>query len=343
MKLITFAVPCYNSAEYMRQCIESLLSGGDEVEVIVINDGSTDATKEIADEYAKKYPHIVRAVHKPNGGHGSGVNKGLELASGLYYKVVDSDDWLDENALQTLLDRIREHEAQGIAADLYVTNFVYEKVFAGERFVRRYAKNFPQGRFFGWDEVKPFRKSNVMLMHSLVYRTEKLRQSNTVLPEHTFYVDNIFAYNPLPHMRRLYYLDIDLYRYFIGRTDQSVNLVNIVSRYDQQMRVIRAMLAAYSYERIEKMSRGLKKYMKHNLSVMMILTLMFTTAGRNEINERKRALRELWQEIYREDKKMYHYLRHRSYPALINWLSFSLQGRVTLFGYHFFSRKIKCS
>ncbi|MDE6373846.1 MAG: glycosyltransferase, partial [Clostridia bacterium] len=85
MKLITFAVPSYNSQDYLEKCIDSLLTGGDEVEIIIVNDGSTDATARIADAYAEKYPEIVRAVHKPNGGHGSGVNKGLELASGLYY------------------------------------------------------------------------------------------------------------------------------------------------------------------------------------------------------------------------------------------------------------------
>ena len=90
MKYITFAVPCYNSQDYMRRCVDSLLAGGRDVEIILINDGSSDDTGRIADEYQLRYPDIVRAVHKPNGGHGSGVNKGLELARGLYYKVVDS-------------------------------------------------------------------------------------------------------------------------------------------------------------------------------------------------------------------------------------------------------------
>ena len=102
MKYITFAVPCYNSQDYMRRCVDSLLAGGRDVEIILINDGSSDDTGRIADEYQLRHPDIVRAVHKPNGGHGSGVNKGLELARGLYYKVVDSDDWLDAGAYRML-------------------------------------------------------------------------------------------------------------------------------------------------------------------------------------------------------------------------------------------------
>lgn len=105
MKYITFTVPCYNSAAYMERCVDSLLIGGEDVEILLIDDGSTDRTGEIADEYERNYPGIVRAVHKSNGGHGSGVNAGLHLATGCYFKVVDSDDWLSEDAYRRLLAR----------------------------------------------------------------------------------------------------------------------------------------------------------------------------------------------------------------------------------------------
>ena len=238
---------------------------------------------------------------------------------------------------------LRSYEEAGQAADLYITNFVYEKVFSGERFVRRYTKNFPQEQFFGWDEAKPFRKSNTLLMHSLLYCTEKLRQNGIVLPEHTFYVDNIYAYKPLPYMRKLYYMDIDLYRYFIGREDQSVSRNNIVKRYLQQIRVMKEMILSCSGENMTMLPRNLQKYMKHNLSVIMVLTLMFTTAGKDEAETRKIALEELWPFIREKDIRPDRYLRHRAYPALISWMSFSLQGVVTSIGYRFFRRKLKCS
>ena len=341
MKLISFAVPCYNSAGYMRQCIDSLLKGGEDVEIIVVNDGSKDETPLIAAEYAADHPN-VRVVNKENGGHGSGVNKGLELAQGLYYKVVDSDDWLDGDALEKLLALLREHRDAGKLADLYITNFVYEKVCDNARYVRSYAHNFPQGRFFGWEEVKRFHKSNVLLMHSLLYRTDKLRQSNTILPEHTFYVDNIFAYKPLPFMKKLYYLNVDLYRYYIGREDQSVSAKNIVRRYDQQIRVMKEMIGAYTYEQLEGLESGLCGYMKHYLSVVMMLTMMFTTGGKEDIPGRKAALGELWDCVRERDGQMYAFLR-RSYPALVNWLPFRLRGRVMVAGYLYYSKKIKCS
>lgn len=343
MKLMSFAVPCYNSEEYMQKCIESLLKGGEDVEIIVVNDGSHDNTREIAEDYVRRYPSIVKAVHKENGGHGSGVNKGLELASGLYYKVVDSDDWLDETALKTLLDTIKKHRAENALPDLYLTNFVYEKVYEGGRYVRRFTKNFPVNKFFGWEKVKKFHTSSVLLMHSLIYKTEKLRESNTVLPEHTFYVDNIFAYKPLPYMKKLYYLDIDLYRYFIGREDQSVSRENIVRRYEQQIRVMKEMAAAYSYEEIKSFPKGLKRYVLHDLGVIMTLTMMFTTGGKDNPTKRKRELKELWNYIKAKDKKLYRYLKYNTYPVIVDWMPFKLQGRTMLMGYKFFRAVLKCS
>ena len=108
MKLLTFAVPCYNSAEYMRKCIESLLPGGDEVEILIVDDGSQkDNTLEIAREYETKYPGICRAIHQENGGHGEAVNTGLRNAAGIFFKVVDSDDWVDPEAYREVLAKSR--------------------------------------------------------------------------------------------------------------------------------------------------------------------------------------------------------------------------------------------
>ena len=108
MKLITFTVPCYNSAAYMDRCIETLLPAGEDAEIILVDDGSKDDTGKIADAYAEKYPTMVRVIHQENGGHGEGVNQGIRNASGLYFKVVDSDDWLDGDALQKVMEKLRE-------------------------------------------------------------------------------------------------------------------------------------------------------------------------------------------------------------------------------------------
>lgn len=127
MKLLSIAIPCYNSQDYMAHCIESLLPGGEDVEILIVNDGSKDDTAKIADEYAAKYPTIVKAIHKENGGHGSAVNTGIENATGIYFKVVDSDDWVKEDAYLAILEKLRELTGGVDTLDLLISNFVYEK------------------------------------------------------------------------------------------------------------------------------------------------------------------------------------------------------------------------
>ena len=193
-KFLTFAVPAYNSEAYLSHCLDSLIPGGDEVEIIIINDGSTDGTEKIARQYEKKYPNIVKVISQANGGHGSGVNAGLENATGLYFKVVDSDDWLDTSSLHTLLSTIKEHLLEKKLPDLYITNFVYDKVNEGKFFVRRFSRHFKSNCFLRWSQVGKFYAAQVIMMHSLTYKTEKLRKSGLKLPHHTFYVDNIYSY-----------------------------------------------------------------------------------------------------------------------------------------------------
>lgn len=127
MKLLSIAVPCYNSQDYMRNCVDSLLEGGNLVEILIVDDGSKDDTAAIADEYAAKYPHIVKAIHQENGGHGEAVNTGIRNATGLYFKVVDSDDWVNKEAYLAILEKLREITGGPQTLDMMISNFVYEK------------------------------------------------------------------------------------------------------------------------------------------------------------------------------------------------------------------------
>ena len=337
MKLISFAIPSYNSQDYMHHCIDTLLTGGEDVEIIIVNDGSKDNTAKIADEYCAKYPTICKAIHKENGGHGSGVNAGLFNATGLYYKVVDSDDWVNEDALAKLIATIKEHIAQDNLPDLYITNYVYERLEDNSQRVRAYGNKMPEG-FFTWKEVKPFYYSEVLLMHSLTYKTDKLKENYLELPKHTFYVDNIFAYHPLPRMQKLFYLNVDFYRYFIGRADQSVNINNFKKRYDQQIRVMKMMFDSYKYDEIKKMPKGLKKYLSYDLNALLLTTLVFICVENKP--ERKQALKEMWQYMKANDKKLYRKLRWRSFSTFPMLLPFGLRGKALTWGYHQVSKKV---
>lgn len=292
-KLITFAVPCYNSAAYMDHCVRTLLTGGDDIEIILVDDGSTkDDTPAICDRYQAEYPDIVRAIHQENGGHGEGVNQGLRHAQGMYYKVVDSDDWLDEAALKAVLDKLRAFAGAEQPLDLFIANYVYEHVEDNTQKVMKYTNVFPEGRVFTWNEIGRFRPSQYLLMHSVIYRTEMLRACQLELPKHTFYVDNIFVYQPLPYVKSMYYMDLDLYRYFIGRADQSVNESIMVKRVDQQLRVTRHMIDCQDLDEL-KDQRRLHAYMVHYLSVMMAVSDIFLLLDGSDEAKAKRT--GLWQ------------------------------------------------
>ncbi len=323
----------------MRKCINSLLIGGDDVEIIIVNDGSSDSTLSIAEEYARDYPDIVSVVDKENGGHGSGVNAGLARAGGLYYKVVDSDDWLDGQALTELLSVIKTHLQDDSLPDLYITNFVYDRVFDNTRHVSSYESKFPVRKFCDWKKVGRFRRSHMLLMHALLYKRDKLLESCTVLPEHTFYVDNLFAYKPLPLMQSIFYLDVNLYHYFIGRSDQSVNRNNFIKRYAQQIRVMKMMVDSYKWDEIKRLPGGLRKYMWHALQVIMMNTIYFTAAV--DEPERRAALRDLWAHIKGSDRKLYKKLRNRSYATFVNYMPWWLRRSVMDLGYKILCKKVK--
>lgn len=307
MKLLTFTVPCYNSAAYMEHCVDTLLTGGDDVEIILVDDGSSDDTGVIADRYAQRYPEIVRVIHQPNGGHGEGVNQGIRNANGLYFKVVDSDDWLDLEALQKLLQVIRENLEKKELLDLYVCNYVYEHMEDHTQHIVNYSNVFPIDRRFTWEEMDRFRPSQFLVMHSTIYRTEVLRECGLELPKHTFYVDNIFVYQPLPYVKSIYYLNVDLYRYFIGREDQSVNEQVMIKRVDQQLRITRIMLDCYDLRTLAESDKKLSKYMVDYLAMMMAISSIFLILSEKPENIQKK--KELWMELKQKDIATYHKIK----------------------------------
>ncbi len=294
MKLLSIAVPCYNSAAYMRKCIDSLLPGGEDVEIIIVNDGSNDSTPDIAEEYRERYPGIIKVVNKENGGHGSAVNAGIEHARGLYFKVVDSDDWVSQSAYIRILDKIKELLKSGKSIDMFISNYVYEKEGEKRKKVMKYTHTLPEEEIFTWKDVRHFRVGQYILMHSVIYRTNLLRDCGLKLPEHTFYVDNIFVFNPLPYVKTMYYMNVNFYRYFIGREDQSVNEQVMISRIDQQITVNKLLVDYYIAEKQHILTNGkVRKYMVNYLDIITTVSSVLLIRSEQEENLEKK--KELWQ------------------------------------------------
>ena len=329
MKLLSVAIPCYNSAAYMRKCIDSILVGGDRVEILIIDDGSQkDDTLAIAREYEERYPGICRAIHQENGGHGEAVNTGLKNAEGIYFKVVDSDDWLDRKVFLSVLDRLEEFTEKEKQLDLFICNFVYDKVGQKHKKVMSYRTAFPKDRVFSWKDVGHFMLGQYILMHSVIYRTELLKGCGLRLPEHTFYVDNIYVYYPLPHAERLYYMDVNLYRYFIGREDQSVHEDVMIGRIDQQIRVTKLMLGYYDLSVISP--KKLRSYMQSYLQIMMTISSILAIRSRSRENMEKKN--ELWSYLKDTDRKLYRKLRYSLFGMGVN-LHTGLGNRLAEFCY----------
>ncbi len=321
MKILTVAIPCYNSESYMEKCIQSILPVGEDVEILIVDDGSTkDRTPQIADDYAARYPAQVKVVHQENGGHGEAVNTGLRNASGLYYKVVDSDDWVNTRGLAQIVKRLKELESEG-GVDMLLANFVYDKAGALHKKLMRFKNVFPRNEVFDWDAMRHMRVTQYILMHNIIYRTDLLRQCGLELPKHTFYVDNIFAFQPLPYVKRLYYMDVNLYHYFIGREDQSVNESVMIGRIDQQIRVNKIMIDEMAAQDFSDKSARLKRYMTIYLkNIMTVTSIMLIISGTDEALEKKR---NVWAYLKEKDSKLHRTIRWGLFGIVMN-----LPGRI---------------
>lgn len=314
-KILSVTVPCYNSQDYMRRCIDSLLAGGDDVEIVIVDDGSTDDTAAIADEYQAKYPSICKALHKENGGHGDAVNTGLANSSGAFFKVVDSDDRVNREAFKKLLKIMRDSLEQDKNLDMLISNYVYDKQGANHKKVMRYVGILPEDTYFTWEDTKRFSVTKYIMMHSVIYRTELLREVGLNLPKHTFYVDNIFVFQPLPKVRTMYYANVDFYWYFIGRDDQSVNEDVMIRRIDQQFNVNRLMIDIFKPDEIE--NKQCCKYMRNYLTMMMTISSILAILSKDKENLRKKS--ELWKYLKEKEPDMYHQMR---WSLLGIWMNF---------------------
>jgi hypothetical protein len=245
----------------------------------------------------------------------------MKNARGMYFKVVDSDDWLDTKALGKLMNLLRESAASEEPIDLILTNYVYEHAEDNTHRVVRYRNVLPVGRVFGWDDIGHFSTTQFMIMHATVYRTDVLRRSELSLPKHTFYVDNVFVYQPLPNVKRMYYLDEDMYRYFIGRADQSVTEDNMIRRIDQQILVTKIMADAHDLELLEQHNKKLALYMYHYLSIMLMICNIYLMMSGREENLKKRT--ELWQWLKEYHPSTFRRMRYRSSNVI-----FLLPGKV---------------
>lgn len=247
-KIITITVPTYNAEKYLRTnlesfCIEEIL---DDIEVLIINDGSKDGSLRIAEEYCERYPQAYRVISKENGGHGSGINCGILHAKGKYFKVVDADDWVEKDAFLRLIQFLKQADS-----DIVYSGFLwaYDR---GEDSVDRFQKKAEfempfreviYGREYLFDEIA---NKLYIKMHNMTIKTRILRDHQIRIDEHCFYVDSEYISYPIPYVNTISFLDGFVYMYRIGTSGQSVSLEQMQRNESHYNQVLRSLLAFYS-------------------------------------------------------------------------------------------------
>ncbi len=318
-KLITFCIPSYNSEAYLNRALDSLIPGGEEIEVLIIDDGSKDRTLEIAKDYEKKYPNIFKAIHQENKGHGGAINTALSNASGRYFKVLDSDDWVNEDGLKTILSKIKENDD----IDMILMPYTYrygDDLRVGTTI--RYNFFIKPNKIVSWDGVKRFDAQRNLTLHSVVYRTALLREeANLLLPEHCFYEDNYMIYAPLPYVQKILYIDTPLYQYLLGREGQSMQTANLIKRTGNLTKVATLAFNTIDLVSLKKRNRNLYKIMKHQLVMMTVSPLMYISLKEKNIATKEKS--EFVTSLKEENAAQYRLLHRNPYifwASINNWL-----------------------
>lgn len=315
-KTLTFVVPAYNMTEYLERCVMSLIAAkrNDDIEVLIVDDGSSDGTLEMAQKFEARYPGIVRAIHQENKGHGGAVNTGIAAASGMYVKVVDADDWVGPESLEQVMAVLREEADSTEPIDMLVTNYVYDKVGKRNKHVVNFRHAMKAGERLAWNDLGHFGLAEYILMHALTYRTAVVRESGMQLPEHTFYVDFIYAYQPFPWVKTMKYLDTPFYHYFIGRDGQSVQTDVIIRRVDQ-LRLVNQCMVRATPER-GTVPDGLYRYMIHFLAIESSVASVFMILSRDPENYEKK--KDMWDDIKAYSPTIYKDVRKKAMSRALN-------------------------
>lgn len=239
-KILTLAIPAYNMEQYLGRCLDSVLLPGieNDIEVLVINDGSKDNTLAIAKEYEQSHDQVIHVIDKPNGGWGSAINRAIKEATGTYFKILDSDDWFESNAFVEFIALIKKSEADIVASsytriydDIEPVRTIYPKQICGV--------TMPYSEYLN----KYYGTINIP-MASLCYRTDILKKHKIAVSDR-YYADVEFALLPLAYVKDIEFTDLDVYQYYLGRPDHSTSLAGYNAHYNDYIEMMMKLVGHY--------------------------------------------------------------------------------------------------
>lgn len=262
-KALTICVPSFNAQSTLRRTLDTLLKieHQDKIQIIVVDDGSQDSTAEIGREYTEKYPESVVLVSKTNGGHGSGINYGLKLAKGHYFRVVDSDDWVDSDALNAEVEYILTAEKH---PDIIYTPYHIVYQDTGLSVPWPLSNKIEFNRIYGFDDlINQVGVEDVYFtMAATSFRTDLLKEMSLQLKEKSFYTDSAFILKPIPFTNTVVFLKKAVYKYLRGQSEQSVAPLSFVRHYEDHEAIVRELI---EYEMHTQMSKEQHRYMRYIL------------------------------------------------------------------------------
>lgn len=291
-KILTISVAAYNVESYIKENIESILASNakDEIEVFVVDDGGKDGSYGIAKGYEDKYPEIVHAVHKENGGYGSVQNYSVAHATGKYFKILDGDDWMDTEGLTKLVEYLKTTNVDAIVTQ-------YKKGPDEDNL-----KLFDFSKYI--ESEKPFDPNTLQVavgMWALVLKTEVLRESGIVLPEHTLYTDRIYSTIPFSFVKQMVYLDFPVYCYRIGREGQSVSRESRIKHIDEYMNVTEILCKHYANDQREhKEYVLLKASAAYKVSIRALLLLDANKKNKKKLVDYENRIKAIAPDVYKK-------------------------------------------
>ena len=335
-KIITFIIPAYNSEHCLGRCLDSFIVNGTafpEEEILIINDGSTDGTAVVAEEYIKRFPEAYHLINKENGGHGSAINVGSMAAAGKYFKVIDADDWVLSENLRIFIEALKQ-----CGSDVVLTPFHQVDCRTGKRSVwKMYCESYSRAVTMK-DIVKDWKAYDCCLtLHGITYRTEFYRKHRYELPGKIFYEDQEYAAVPCCHASEICPLDIFLYQYSVGSSSQSMSEENRLARQSHVVQVTKDLLG---YRGVNKdLSEEAGEYLYKKTEVLALSHYVVTCllqkqkqlGRKNARNYHDMILKAVPEWGRRMEKKYrvylflnYIHMPYKIYQKLLNWRIYSI-------------------
>lgn len=270
MKILSIIIPTYNMEALLPRCLDSLVAaqGAEEyLEAIVVNDGSKDHSLEVAQQYANKYPNIVRVIDKPNGNYGSTINAALPVAKGTYVKILDSDDFFDTEVLSQYISVLN-----GIDADMIITHFT--QIGATTREVVKYntmgREPYEYGKVYDLDDVIQGGYIRYFLMHAITYRTELLQKIGYRQTEGISYTDTEWSCYPTFYAQTICFCNLNLYQYNLDREGQTMD-PKVLAKSAKQVETLTDNMIDYYEQHISEVSNTRRAWMEQYFSNRMRL------------------------------------------------------------------------